>query len=94
MTRFTSIHELTEVQGRRLRLLGTGFLQVIFVAMNTVFISHYELVANTFTALAISYIWTHNVKKLAFGDEGDRWAYAIGAAVGSVSGTVLAGCFV
>jgi hypothetical protein len=82
------------VRQRRARLIGTGFLQVIFVAMNTVFIAHYELIANTLTALAISYIWTHNVKKLAFGDEGDRWAYALGAAVGSVSGTVLAGTMV
>lgn len=81
-------------QGRRFRLIGTGFLQVIFVAMNTVFIAHYELFANTVTALAISYIWTHNVRKLAFGDEGDRWAYASGAAIGSVCGTMLAGLLV
>lgn len=78
----------------RLRLLSTGFLQVVFVSMNTVFIAHYQLLANTITALAVSYVWTHNVKKLAFGDEGDRWAYAIGAAIGSVSGTVLAGALV
>lgn len=78
----------------RFRLLLTGFVQVIFVAMNTVFIAHYQLVANTVTAFAISYIWTHNVKKIAFGDEGDRWFYAIGAAGGSVCGTVLAGLIV
>lgn len=86
--------EETTAERYRLKLFGTGYLQVIFVAMNTVFIAHYELIANTFTALAISYIWTHNVKKLAFGDERDRWAYAIGAALGSVSGTVLAGLLV
>lgn len=75
----------------RARLFATGYVQVIFVAMNTVFISRYELVANTLTAFAISYIWTHNVKRVAFGDSADRWAYATGAALGSVCGTMLAG---
>lgn len=78
----------------RLRLALTGFVQVIFVAMNTTFIAHYELVANTLTAFAISYIWTHNVKKIAIGDEPDRWFYATGAAAGSVCGTVIAKAFV
>jgi hypothetical protein len=78
----------------RAKLAATGFVQVIFVAANTVFIAHYELVANVVTAFAISYIWTHNVKKVAFGDEGDRWFYATGAALGSVCGTVLAGMVV
>lgn len=78
----------------RLKLALTGFVQVIFVAANTVFIAHHELVANTVTAFAISYIWTHNVKKIAFGEEPDRWFYAVGAAVGSVSGTTIASMFV
>ena len=78
----------------RWKLALTGFVQVIFVAMNTVFIAHYQLLANTVTAFAISYIWTHNVKKVAFGDEPDRWFYAVGAAAGSVCGTVLAGLVV
>lgn len=78
----------------KLKLLGTGFLQVIFVAANTVFIAHHELISNFLTAFMISYIWTHNVKKLAFGDAMDRWAYASGAALGSVSGTILASWFV
>lgn len=74
----------------RLRLLATGFVQVIFVAANTVFIAHYQLIPNLVTAFAISYIWTHNVKKIAFGDEADRWFYATGAALGSVAGSMLA----
>lgn len=78
----------------KLKLASTGFLQVIFVAANTVFISHYYLMANAVTALAISYIWTHNVKKLAFGDEADRWAYSIGAMIGSVCGTIVASALV
>ena len=78
----------------RTKLAATGFLQVIFVAMNTVFIAHYALVANVLTAFMISLIWTHNVKKVAFGDEGDRWAYATGAAFGSLAGTIVASALV
>lgn len=78
----------------RANLAATGFLQVIFVAMNTVFIAHYALLANVLTAFMISLIWTHNVKKVAFGDEGDRWAYAAGAAIGSLAGTIVASALV
>lgn len=80
-------HHLTK---DRIKLATTGFCQVVFVAANTVFIAKYMLLANAFTALAISYIWSHNVKKVAFGTEADRWAYAIGAMFGSVFGTVVA----
>ena len=82
--------QLTEKQSARLKLALTGFVQVVFVAMNTVFIARYALAANFLTAFAISFVWTHNVKKVAFGDEGDRWAYSGGAAVGSVVGTIIA----
>lgn len=78
----------------RVRLWVTGYVQVVFVAANTVFISHYQLLPNLITGFLISYVWTHNVKKVAFGDEPDRWAYAVGAALGSVSGTILAGVFI
>lgn len=76
--------------GPKAQLFGTGFLQVFFVGANTAFISHYALIGNLLTAFAISWIWTHNVKKVAFGDEKDRMAYAVGAALGSVTGTVTA----
>jgi len=81
---------MTDAQRSRLKLALTGFVQVIFVAANTVFISRYELIGNVLTAFAISFVWTYNVKRVAFGDSGDRWAYAIGAALGSVSGTMIA----
>lgn len=64
------------------------------MAANTTFIAHYKLIPNLLTAFAISYIWTWNVKKIAFGAEADRWAYSTGAALGSVAGTVLAGLLV
>ena len=75
----------------RLTLVATAFVQVIFVAMNTVFIAHYKLLPNLLTGFMISYVWSWNVKRVAFGDHGDRLAYATGAALGSVTGTVAAG---
>lgn len=74
----------------RLKLAMMGFVQVIFVSANVSFISHYQLLGNVITAFFISFIWTYNVKRIAFGDSMDRWAYAIGAALGSVTGTILA----
>lgn len=78
----------------RWKLALTGFVQVIFVAANTVFIANHVLLANFLTGFAISLIWTWNVKRVAFGDNGDRWFYAMGAAIGSVSGTIVAGWIV
>jgi hypothetical protein len=85
---------VTEKNKARLRLALTGFVQVIFVAANTVFISRYELLGNVLTAFAISFVWTHNVKKVAFGDTADRWFYSGGAALGSVAGTIIASALV
>lgn len=73
-----------------MQLAFTGFLQVFFVGANTAFISHYALLGNLLTAFMISWIWTFNVKRVAFGDKADRMYYAGGAAVGSVTGTIAA----
>lgn len=74
----------------KLQLLGTGFLQVFFVGLNTYFIAHSAVLGNVISGFLISYIWTFNVKRAAFGDEADRWYYSTGAALGSVSGALLA----
>ena len=83
---------MTEEGERRLglaKLFGMGFIQVFLVASNTVAIAQFQLLSNAVTALGISYIWTHNVKKVAFGAEADRWAYALGAMVGSLCGSYI-----
>lgn len=71
-------------------LAGTGALQVTFVAANTVFISRHDLLAAFITSFAISLIWTFNVKRVAFGDNADRIAYAGGAAIGCAFGMSVA----
>jgi hypothetical protein len=72
------------------KLFLTGFLQVMFISMNTVFISKAMLVPMTITGFFISIIWTLNVKKVAFGEWRDRITYALGASVGTLTGFVFA----
>jgi hypothetical protein len=81
---------VTPANQSRLRLFGTAYLQVLLVAANTVFIANHHLFAIALTALLISYVWTHNVTKIAIGREADRWVYATGAALGALCGAMLA----
>lgn len=74
----------------RWKLAFTGFLQVVFVSMNTVFIMHKSWLALIATSFCISYLWSGNVKRIAFGDNMDRIVYAFGAAAGCAAGVVLA----
>lgn len=89
MTR-DKMNALYDEHQSKMKLFLTGFAQVLFVAGNTVFIAEHDLIPNFITGFMISLIWTYNVKKIAFGSNGDRFAYAFGAAVGSVTGSVIA----
>lgn len=74
----------------RLKLFTTGFLQVLLVAVNTYQIANKKYVGAVFVSFGISYLWTNNVKKIAFGNMMDRLAYASGAAIGTVVGIFAA----
>lgn len=74
----------------RLYLAGTGFVQVVCISANTVAIAAGHLWSVMILGFLISYIWSHNVRKVAFGDEMDRVAYSLGACAGSVLGMLLA----
>lgn len=63
-----------------------GFLQVFLVVANTYFIAYKAIIGVALLAFSINYLWTHNVTRIAFGQESDRWIYSIGATLGSVSG--------
>lgn len=62
-----------------MKLFTTGFLQVFFVVINTYFISKGYLLGIIICGFIISFIWSHNVKKIAFGSEYDRFIYSLGA---------------
>jgi hypothetical protein len=72
-------------------LAYTGFLQVVFVSMNTIFITERQWLLLVLTSFCISYLWSGNVKRIAFGDWTDRIIYSTGAAIGCGVGVILAG---
>lgn len=74
----------------------TGFIQVILVCLNTYQIGNYVITNSINTLIGIfvvgfliSFVWTLNVKKTAFGDTSTRMLYALGAALGSIVGVLL-----
>lgn len=73
----------------KVKLLSTGFLQVVLVAINTYQISHEKYVGAFIVGFGISLFWSYNVKKIAFGTFSDRLLYAGGAAVGSLTGLLI-----
>ena len=72
-----------------MRLFLTAFLQVFFVAGNTVFISNTNYAGTAVFGFAISYLWTMNVKKVTCGTQLDRIIYASGAMVGGLAGMFM-----
>ena len=72
-----------------MKLFTTGFLQVFFVVINTYFISKGYLIGIIICGFIISFIWSHNVKKIAFGSEYDRFIYSLGAMSGSLTAYFL-----
>jgi hypothetical protein len=66
-----------------------AYTQILFVSLNTIFLARNNPSMVFICAFLISYIWTHNVKKIAFGNEWDKLIYALGAALGSLSGLII-----
>ena len=72
-----------------MKLFITGFLQVFFVAINTYFIANKMIFGTAMAGFTISFIWSFNVKKVAFGTTKDRIIYSCGAGFGSLAGLYL-----
>jgi len=72
-----------------MKLFITAFLQVTFVSMNVVFISKSMIIPMMLTGFIISFIWTLNVRQVAFGTFRDRIIYATGAMTGTYFGFEL-----
>lgn len=69
-----------------MRLFLTAFIQVALVAANTVFLSKGHIAGMIISSFGINWIWSHNVRKTAFGSETDRIYYAAGATSGCLAG--------
>jgi hypothetical protein len=74
----------------RLVLFTTGFVQVALVGVNTWQIAHEKWFGCAVVGFLISYVWSWNVKKIAFGGHTDRVIYALGAAFGVLAGLGVA----
>lgn len=72
-----------------MRILATGFLQVLLVAVNTVLLARSNYIGVTVVSFLISFVWSWNVRKVAFGGMTDRVLYSAGAALGGLSGLLL-----
>ena len=68
----------------RIKLFTTGFTQVFLVVLNTYFITREFLLGILACGFLISFVWSHNVKTIAFGSELDRIIYSLGAMTGSI----------
>lgn len=71
------------------KLFFTGYIQVLLVVFNTYCVSKDFLIGIIICSFGISYFWTHNVKKIAFGTEKDRIIYSLGALAGGLCGYFL-----
>jgi hypothetical protein len=71
-------------------LFVTALMQVSMVAMNVVFISGGNIPLMLITGFGISFLWTYNVKKIAFSTLKERVIYSLGALTGTYIGWVVA----
>lgn len=78
----------------QIKLFITGFIQVFLTAMNIVFITGKEVFPLIITGFLISFVWTINVRKIAFGTHTDRIIYAFGAAIGTYIGYLSANYYI
>lgn len=76
-------------KGSKIGLFMTGFLQVFLVAVNSYLISREQYIPVFFVGGLISFVWTWNVQRIAFGIMQDRITYALGAGCGSLIGLLL-----
>lgn len=74
-----------------MNLFTTGFLQVFFVALNTWLITQQNYIGVLIVSFLISFIWSFNVKKVAFGSVRDRVIYSLGASIGGLTGLFIGG---
>ena len=71
-------------------LFFTGAVQVGLVSANTILLASGNVLGVVFVSYLISFVWTFNVKKVAFGGMTDRVVYSLGAATGAVAGLCCA----
>lgn len=72
----------------------SGYIQIFLISINTYFISKGYLVGVLIVSFCISLLWTYNVRKVNVSTLQSRIVYALGAAMGGLSGAYLASIIV
>lgn len=75
------------------RLFLAGFIQLILVTTQVWFISNNIILGACITSFLISFVWCHNVKKIAFGGIKDVLTYSSGASSGCFFSLLLTNIF-
>ena len=70
-------------------LFVTGYVQVVLITVNTWQITNGKYLSALPVAFAISFLWTLNVRQIAFGKIWERVIYSGGAMAGCMSGMLL-----
>lgn len=73
----------------KLTLFLTSYLQIAMVAVSTYAIANHLIDMVFMSAFATNWMWTQNVKRIVISGNSDRAIYALGASIGSVTGTIL-----
>lgn len=84
---------INNIMKTKLKLFFTGFLQVYFVAIQTVFLSKSFYIGVPIMGFMISFVWCFNIKKIAFSSIWDKVIYSFGAMIGSVLGLLTTKLF-
>lgn len=71
------------------QLFITAFIQVFLVSANTYFIANSYWVGIAVAGFGISWFWTSNVKRVAFGSKKERFVYSSGAMLGGLAGVII-----
>jgi len=75
------------------KLFITGFIQVYFVAINTVFLSQSNYFGVLVAAFLISLVWSWNVHRISVSTWKEKLTYSAGAAIGSLAGLLTTKLF-
>jgi hypothetical protein len=76
-----------------MKLFVTAFIQVLLVTFQTWIIAKEMIELIFFIGFFISFVWSFNVKKVAFGSLKDRFIYSFGAAGGALCAMLLTKLF-
>ena len=64
----------------------TSFLMVYFISVNVYCISQQNYTLAFISSFWVNYLWTVNVKRIAFGGSRDKIIYAVCTSIGCVLG--------